>query len=126
MEEVFQNSPATSWCKFYQILLLLGFKKHETIKCSNFVTNSSTANSTELYSKHKLCYIKMLLEKTSYMLVCTIYILVGMAITTTIIELVRYPKTLDKVHVLNQLLAGENMLRAGGKCKNSELRFKPN
>ena len=28
-------------------------------------------------------------EKTSYMLVCTIYILVGMAITTTIIELVR-------------------------------------
>ena len=50
VEEVFQNSPATSWCKFYQILLLLGFKKHETIKCSNFVTNSSTANSTELYS----------------------------------------------------------------------------
>ena len=29
-------------------------------------------------------------EKTSYMLVCTIYILVGMAITTTIIELVRW------------------------------------
>ena len=68
----------------------------------------------------------MLLEKTSYMLVCTIYILVGMAITTTIIELVRYPNTLHKVHVLNQLLAGENMLRAGGKCKNSELRFKHN
>ena len=55
MEEVFQHSPATSWCKFYQILLLLGFKKHETIKCSNFVTNSSTANSTELYSSTDCC-----------------------------------------------------------------------
>jgi hypothetical protein len=31
-------------------------------------------------------------EKTAYMLVCTIYILVGMAFTTTIIELVRYKK----------------------------------
>ena len=90
-------------------------------------TKISASNFIQLKSdKHKLCYIKMLLEKTSYMLVCTIYILVGMAITTTIIELVRYPKTLHKVPVLNQLLAGENMLRAGGKCKNSELRFKPN
>ena len=91
-------------------------------------TKISASNFIQLKSdKHKLCYIKMLLEKTSYMLVCTIYILVGMAITTTIIELVRYPKTLYKVvYVLNQLLAGENMLRAGGKCKNSELRFKPN
>ena len=31
----------------------------------------------------------MFSEKTAYMLVCTIYILVGMAFTTTIIELVR-------------------------------------
>ena len=63
-------------------------------------TKISASNFIQLKSdKHKLCYIKMLLEKTSYMLVCTIYILVGMAITTTIIELVRYPNTLHKVHV---------------------------
>ena len=56
-------------------------------------TKISASNFIQLKSdKHKLCYIKMLLEKTSYMLVCTIYILVGMAITTTIIELVRYPE----------------------------------
>jgi hypothetical protein len=29
-------------------------------------------------------------EKMTYMLVCTIYILVGLAFTSTIIELVRY------------------------------------
>ena len=28
-------------------------------------------------------------DKTAYMLVCTVYILIGMAFTTTIIELVR-------------------------------------
>jgi hypothetical protein len=31
----------------------------------------------------------MFIDKTAYMLVCTVYILIGMAFTTTIIELVR-------------------------------------
>jgi hypothetical protein len=33
--------------------------------------------------------MKLSVDKTTYMLLCTIYILVGMAFTTTIIELVR-------------------------------------
>ena len=31
-------------------MLLFGFSKHETVKCSYFVTNSSTVPSTEHYS----------------------------------------------------------------------------
>ena len=52
------------------------------------------------------------------MLVCTIYILVGMAFTTTIIELVRYEKDFMKITktVLHNI--GENMQKVGGKCRS--------
>ena len=42
-------------------------------------------------------------EKTAYMLICTIYILVGMAFTTTIIELVRYIEFCTNFHGLKNL-----------------------
>ena len=51
VEDVFVYSQAPSWFKFYQKMLLFGFSKHETVKCSYFVTNSSTVPSTEHYSK---------------------------------------------------------------------------
>lgn len=59
------------------------------------------------------------------MLVCTIYILVGMAITTTIIELVRLH--LNVCWNLSEILVsfqGENMQRAGERCKSWELKFR--
>jgi hypothetical protein len=37
-----------------------------------------------------LCNCNFNADKTTYMLVCTVYILVGLAFTSTIIELVRY------------------------------------
>ena len=64
------------------------------------------------------------------MLVCTIYILVGMAITTTIIELVRYMKEIllqvpNNIILLIKFIEG-SMQKAGEKCKSSGHKYKLN
>jgi len=92
-------------------------------------TKISASNFIQLKSdKHKLCYIKMLLEKTSYMLVCTIYILVGMAITTTIIELVRreYAESWRKMQELRaqiqaQLKLADTLKKLGEQAEKNNL-----
>jgi hypothetical protein len=51
-------------------------------------------------------------DKTTYMLVCTIYILVGLAFTSTIIELVRYIITFTIIELLRYIQASKRH-RAG-------------
>ena len=68
------------------------------------------------------------------MLVCTIYILIGMSFFTTIIELVRFQYLSDfhisfflpkRFHKMNKIIPTEgNMLKAGDECKNYEHRFR--
>merc|ERR1719468_1360599 len=67
-------------------------------------------------------------EKTSYMLVCTIYILVGMAITTTIIELVRreYAESWRKMQELRaqiqaQLKLADTLKKLGEQAEKNNL-----
>ena len=66
VEDVFVYSLAPSWCNFYQKMLLFGFSKHETVKCSYFVTNSSTVPSTEHYS-----IIFIYIVRTKYCSLCS-------------------------------------------------------
>ena len=47
----------------------------------------SLRNTTPIF--RQATYVSILTDKTSYMLLCMIYILVGLAFTSTIIELVR-------------------------------------
>ena len=51
------------------------------------------------------------------MLVVTIYILVGMTVFTTIIEIVRYYFIMDALF-LSYVDTGDNMQKVGGKCRN--------
>jgi hypothetical protein len=53
------------------------------------------------------------------MLVCIIYILVGMALTTTIIELVRCPHR-GRIHRRRKcsFISGGSMQTAGGRCRS--------
>ena len=86
----------------------------------------NTRNSCLQFSRlltNKLTYsaplrAQSLSEKTSYMLVCTIYILVGMAITTTIIELVRWEESPLKESFTVQFSEGGSTRRAGERCRS--------
>ena len=50
------------------------------------------------------------------MMLCTIYILVGLAFTTTIIELVRLVKVCSGK--FNFIMTDDSTLRAGGRCRS--------
>ena len=58
--------------------------------------------------------ISMISEKTAYMLICMIYILVGLAFTSTIIELVRrqYNETWRKMQELRAQIQAQLKLAA--------------
>ena len=52
------------------------------------------------------------------MLVCTVYILIGMAFTTTIIELVRYEMNMNYLISCHICPPGGSMQRAGVPCRS--------
>ena len=66
--------------------------------------------------------LKLITEKTVYMLICMIYILVGLAFTSTIIELVRrqYNETWRKMQELRAQIQAQIKLAATLKQVNSQ------
>jgi hypothetical protein len=52
------------------------------------------------------------------MVLSTVYILVGMTVFTTIIEIVRYLEEYLKDHVTDKGYSGGSMRRAGRRCRS--------
>ena len=88
---------------------------HTTKYCMNFIFSPAWYETIlKKLRKYRQFWPRLITEKTVYMLICMIYILVGLAFTSTIIELVRrqYNETWRKMQELRAQIQAQIKLAA--------------